>query len=161
MKNRPLTLVLSIAVPLAFGFAGSLFTPEKGSEWYYQVLMKPSWNPPDWLFAPVWTVLFIMMGTALYLVVRDGLSRPGVKAAVAVYSLQLLLNLAWSALFFGMQSPFYAFLEIIVLWLAIVTTMVLFARQSRVAAYLLVPYLLWVSFASYLNFVIWQLNPLM
>ncbi len=161
MKNRSLTLVLSILVPLAFGFAGSQFTPEKGSAWYYQELMKPSWNPPDWLFAPVWTVLFIMMGTAFYLVVKDGFSRPGVKVAVAVFSLQLLLNLAWSALFFGMQAPFYAFLEIIVLWLAIVATMVLFGWQSRVAAYLLVPYLLWVSFASYLNFVIWQLNPLM
>lgn len=152
-------LIGCIALCLAFAFGGSFFTPEQGSEWYYSVLNKPSWNPPDWLFPPVWTVLFILMGVALAIVIRDGFGKPGVKAAVVIFGVQLLLNLGWSATFFGLQSPFLGFIEIIVLWLAIVVTIVRFKAVSALAAYLLIPYLLWVSFASYLNFIIWQLNP--
>jgi translocator protein len=159
MQNNIGQLALCIGICLLFAFGGSVFTPEQGSEWYYQVLQKPSWNPPDWLFPPVWTLLFILMGTALWLVVREGFDRPGVKSAASLFALQLILNLGWSAAFFGLQSPLLGFVEILFLWAAIAATIVRFYALSRLAAWLLVPYLLWVSFASYLNFTIWQLNP--
>ncbi|RNA64398.1 tryptophan-rich sensory protein [Prosthecochloris sp. ZM_2] len=159
MKGSVGQLALCIGICILVAFAGGMFTPEPGSEWYYQVLNKPSWNPLDWLFPPVWTALFVMMGVALWMVVRDGFERPGVKGAVVAFAVQLVLNLGWSATFFGLQSPFLGFIEILLLWLAIVTTIIRFNAVSRNAALLLVPYLLWVSFASYLNFTIWQLNP--
>ena len=159
MKGKTGMLVACLALCMAFAFGGSLFTPVEGSAWYYEILNKPDWNPPDWLFPPVWTVLFLMMGVSLWLVVRDGFDRPGVKLASALFGVQLLLNLGWSAAFFGLQSPMLGFIEILILWLAIVMTIVRFTAISRPAALLLVPYLLWVSFASYLNFTIWQLNP--
>lgn len=159
MKVKTGQLVGCIALCMLVAFGGSVFTPEKGSEWYYSVLVKPSWNPPDWLFPPAWTVLFILMGIALSLVIKDGFDKPGVKAAVTVFGIQLLLNLGWSATFFGLQSPFLGLIEIMLLWLAIVVTIIRFKAVSATAAYLLIPYLLWVSFASYLNFTIWQLNP--
>ncbi len=159
MKGNPVQLIACIALCMLFAFAGSVFTPEVGSEWYYSVLNKPSWNPPDWLFAPVWTVLFVLMGISLSLVVKEGIDKPLVTAALIVFAVQLYLNFAWSAMFFGLQSPFWGYLEIAALWLSIVLTMVLFGAVSKVAALLLIPYLLWVSFASFLTFTIWQLNP--
>ena len=158
MKVKPGQLIGSIVLCMLFAFGGSVFTPEQGSEWYYTVLNKPSWNPPDWLFPPVWTVLFVLMGVSLAIVIEDGFDKPGVKTAVTIFGAQLLLNLGWSATFFGLRSPFLGFIEIIVLWLAIVVTIIRFKAVSAVAAYLLIPYLLWVSFASYLNFIIWQMN---
>ncbi|PWW81662.1 MULTISPECIES: TspO/MBR family protein [Prosthecochloris] len=158
MNLNPVVLIACIGLCLLIGFAGSAFTPQLGAEWYYSVLKKPSWNPPDWLFAPVWTVLFILMGVSLFLVIKDGLDKPGVVAALIVFFVQLYLNFAWSAVFFGLQSPFGGFLEIVALWLSIVLTIILFGVISTTAAYLLIPYLLWVSFASYLTFTIWNLN---
>ncbi|ASQ91064.1 sensory protein TspO [Prosthecochloris sp. GSB1] len=157
--NNAILLVVCIGLCLLVGFAGSVFTPEPGSGWYYSVLNKPSWNPPSWLFAPVWTILFVLMGVALSQVVKEGLDRPVVIAALIVFAVQLYLNFAWSAMFFGLQSPFWGYLEIVGLWLAIVLTIVLFSAVSQSAAFLLVPYLLWVSFAAYLNFTIMRLNP--
>ncbi|TNJ39654.1 tryptophan-rich sensory protein [Chlorobaculum thiosulfatiphilum] len=158
MNNRILTLALCIGLCLAVGFAGSTFTPEPGS-WYYTTLNKPEWNPPDWLFAPVWTVLFIMMGTALAKVLGAGWQKNEVKTGVALFAIQLILNLGWSASFFGMQSPMKALVVIALLWIFIVLTMFAFARVSKPASLLLAPYLAWVSFASFLNFTILQLNP--
>ncbi|MBN1929619.1 MAG: tryptophan-rich sensory protein [Chlorobiaceae bacterium] len=156
--NKIVTLALCIGLCLAVGFAGSAFTPEPGS-WYYTTLNKPSWNPPDWLFPPVWTILFIMMGTALAKVLGAGWEKNEVKAGVVLFAIQLILNLGWSASFFGMQSPLAGLVVIALLWMFIVMTMVAFSRVSKPASLLLVPYLCWVSFASYLNFTILQLNP--
>jgi len=158
MKLNVPKLALSIAFCFLFAFAGGTFTPEPGSEWYYQLLNKPSWNPPDWLFPPAWTLFFLLMGIALYLVVTEWDKNKLVKGALAVFGVQLLLNLAWSALFFGLHSPLFALVDIVLLWLAIVLTIVKFRAISPLAGNLLIPYLLWVSFASYLNFTIWQLN---
>jgi len=158
MKLTLPKLLLCIALCFVFAWAGSTFTPLPGSEWYYSVLKRPSWNPPDWLFPPVWTMLFLLMGTALALVVEQWSKKKETRVAVTVFGVQLLLNLGWSASFFGLHSPVLALGVIALLWLAIVLTIVKFRAISPLAAYLLIPYLLWVSFASYLNFVIWQLN---
>lgn len=158
MNNKFRSALLCIAICMLFAFAGSLFTPEPGS-WYYTTLQKPSWNPPDWLFPPVWTVLFILMGISLSMVLGAGMEKKEVRLGAALFALQLVLNLGWSASFFGMRSPLAGFIDILVLWSFIVATLVAFARVSKPAAVLLVPYLLWVSFASWLNFTILQLNP--
>lgn len=158
MNNRIITFALCIGLCLVTGFAGSTFTPQPGS-WYYTTLVKPAWNPPDWLFPPVWTLLFIMMGTALAQVISAGWEKKEVRIGAALFAVQLILNLGWSASFFGLQSPLAGMADIIALWLFIILTMTAFARVSKPAALLLVPYLAWVSFASFLNFTILQLNP--
>jgi len=132
---------------------GSLYPP---GEWY-GTLVKPPWNPPDWLFAPVWTVLYALMGVAAWLVwkrCRFG----GASLALGAFIVQLALNAAWSWLFFGLHRPDLAFAEIVVLWVAILITLIQFWRLMRPAGILLAPYLAWVSFASVLNFTVWQLN---
>jgi len=158
MNSKIVRTILCIGICMLFAFAGSLFTPEPGS-WYYTELRKPSWNPPDWLFPPVWTVLFVLMGVSLSMVLDTGKDKKALDSAAKLFGLQLFLNLGWSASFFGARSPLAGFVEILVLWAAIVATITVFARVSRPAALLLVPYLLWVSFASYLNFTILRLNP--
>lgn len=157
MNSKLVTAVLCIGICMLFAFAGSLFTPEQGS-WYYTTLQKPSWNPPDWLFPPVWTLLFIMMGISLSLVLNHGIDKMDVRKGAALFALQLVLNLGWSASFFGLQSPLAGLIVIILLWLAIVATVVGFSRVSNAASTLLLPYLAWVSFASYLNVTILMLN---
>ena len=158
MKLNITKLAFCIGLCFVFAFAGSTFTPVPGSEWYYSILKKPSWNPPDWLFPPAWTLLFLLMGTALYLVVEEWSAKANVKGALTIFGVQLLLNLSWSAAFFGLHSPSKALGVIVLLWLAIVLTIVKFKAISPTAAYLLIPYILWVSFASFLNFTIWQIN---
>ncbi len=158
MKLSIPTLLLCIGLCFVFAYAGSTFTPVPGSEWYYSLLKRPSWNPPDWLFPPVWTILFLLMGTSLALVVEQWGEKKQIQVALVVFGVQLLLNLGWSATFFGLHSPVMALVVIAFLWIAIVLTIVQFRAVSLVAAYLLIPYLLWVSFASYLNFIIWKLN---
>ncbi|MEI8185713.1 MAG: TspO/MBR family protein [Chlorobiaceae bacterium] len=158
MKLNSIKLALCIGLCFVFAFAGSTFTPQPGSEWYYTILHKPSWNPPDWLFPPAWSLLFLLMGIALYLVVQQRSEKINIQPALVLFGLQLLLNLGWSAAFFGLHSPSKALAVIVLLWLAIVLTIVKFKAVSPTAAYLLIPYLLWVSFASYLNFTIWQMN---
>ena len=156
-NNRIISIAICINICLLFAFAGSLFTPVEGS-WYYTSLIKPPWNPPNWLFPPVWTVLFILMGVSLSLVLEKGRDKKEVRKGVLLFGAQLFLNLGWSASFFGLRSPMAGFAEILVLWLFIVMTIVAFAKVSKPAALCLVPYLLWVSFASFLNFVILRLN---
>jgi len=147
----------SIVLCMLAGFIGSFATRPKIPGWYAS-LQKPSFNPPPWLFGPVWTLLYILMGIALFLIWRKGLAAGGVKIALLVFFLQLILNAFWSFAFFGAQSPLAGLVVIIALWAAIVATMVLFAPLSRVAAVLLVPYILWVSFAAILNASIYVLN---
>ena len=155
--SQPIKLLVSISMPLLAGFLGSLFTMPAIDSWY-RLLERPAFAPPDFVFGPVWTTLYIMMGVAAYLVWKDGLSSGRVRMATLIFLLQLSLNSAWSIFFFGLQSPISGLYIIGALWTAIVLNIILFARVSRVAAWLLVPYLLWVSFASYLNYSIWMLN---
>lgn len=154
MKNLPM-LFLYIAIPLLAGFAGSLFTSPAIPNWY-DYLNKPFFNPPSWLFAPVWTVLYVLMGYAAYLV---SLSKSETKSyALKFYWLQLIANFFWSFIFFGMKNPMLAFLEIILLWILIYKTKAEFYKISKTAGKLLIPYLIWVSFASLLNLSIVLLN---
>lgn len=157
MEIQYLKLAIAILICLLAGFIGSVFTSKSVSTWY-TTLKKPSFNPPDWVFGPVWTTLFILMGISLYLVWSKGLEVEGVKIAMIIFGAQFLFNILWSLIFFGLQSPFYAFLEIIILWAAILLTIFSFYNVSRPAAYLLIPYILWVSFAAVLNFMIVRLN---
>ena len=149
-------LIVSLLIPQLAGFLGALATTPSIKSWYSH-LNKPSFNPPNWLFGPVWTLLFLLMGISLYLVWRQG----NTSAALTIFFVQLALNLLWSILFFGLHQPTLAFLEIIVLWLAILATILKFYPISNLAAYLLIPYLLWVSFAGFLNFTIARLNPVL
>jgi tryptophan-rich sensory protein len=146
-------LLVFLGLNFATALSGAFFMP---GEWY-RGLAKPSWNPPDWAFAPAWTVLYIMIAVAGWLVWREaGLA--GAALPLAVYVVQLLFNAGWSAVFFGLQRPDLAFLEVIGLWLSILATILLFWPVSQLAALLLLPYLAWVTFAATLNFAIWRLN---
>ena len=152
-----LILFSSIIICQLAGIIGSLFTAPSIPLWYANI-NKPSFNPPNWVFAPVWTTLYLLMGIALFLVWRKGLKEKDIKIAFAVFIFQLILNSLWSFLFFGLESPFAAFIEIIFLWIAILISIILFSRISKAAAILLIPYILWVGFASVLNFAFWRLN---
>ena len=146
-----LAWVLACFAAAAFG---GLFMP---GAWYAS-LNKPPWNPPNWLFAPVWTTLYLGMALAAWLVWRRGGFRAN-AAALGWFLAQLGLNALWTPLFFGLKQPGIAFVEIVFLWLAIAITLVRFWGRQRAAALLLAPYLAWVSFASALNFTLWRLNP--
>ncbi|MDH7476053.1 MAG: tryptophan-rich sensory protein [Microgenomates group bacterium] len=150
-------LFLSIVICLLAGFIGSFFTTQYVPTWYAQ-LNKPPFNPPNWIFAPVWTTLFILMGIALYLVLNKGLKKKQNREAILLFGIQLIANVLWSFLFFTLQLPLYAFLEIIILWLLILVTIIRFYKISKLAGWLLIPYLFWVSFASILNLAIYLLN---
>ena len=158
MSQRKQWIGLAVCILVCLGAAGlgaAVTTPEVSG--WYRTIVKPSWNPPDQIFGPVWTTLFLMMAVAAWLVWKQR----GLRAAatpLSLFAVQLLLNIAWSWIFFGMHQPGWAFVEIVFLWLAIAATMMAFFRRSPIAGWLLVPYLAWVSFASVLNFVIWRLN---
>ncbi len=149
-------LIIAILLPLSAGGIGSIFTSSSIPVWYAG-LQKPEFSPPNWVFGPVWTVLFILMGVALYLV-WESKKGPTKTMAIVLFSLQMVLNVFWSVCFFGLQNPGLALGEIIVLWMAIVATMLYFYWIRPLAMYLLVPYILWVSFAAFLNYSIWRLN---
>jgi translocator protein len=155
--NTLLKLVAALGLPQIAGGIGALFTTSAIPTWY-ATLQRPEIAPPNWVFGPVWTTLYVIMGVAAFLVWQKGLYRKDVKVALSLFLVQLLLNTLWSILFFGMQNPGAAFIEIIVLWLAILATITTFAKVSRVAAWLLIPYLAWVSFAAYLNYSFWMVN---
>jgi tryptophan-rich sensory protein len=144
-------------LPLAVGAIGSLTTMDGVRTWY-PGLAKPPWTPPGGIFGPVWTTLYLMMGVALLQVWRRDRRRPEVQLALGAFAIQLALNGAWSWIFFGRRQIGLAFAEILVLHVAIVATIAAFARVSRPAAWLLVPYLAWVTFAAVLNGAIWRLN---
>lgn len=154
--NNTFKLISSLIIPQLVGGLGSYFTIGSVKDWY-PVLAKPALNPPAWIFGPVWTTLFLLMGYALYLVWKDE-SGKNKRLAYWAFGIQMVLNALWSIIFFGLHSPGGALLEMIFLWLAILATIITFAKISKPAAWLLAPYILWVSFAGYLNFAIWALN---
>jgi benzodiazapine receptor len=128
------------------------------STWYV-ALEKPPFTPPNWLFAPVWVTLYLLMGISAFVIWRRGLESRQIKIALLVFLIQLALNALWSVVFFGLQSPFYGFIVIVALWIAILLTILRFFKISKVAGALLLPYILWVKFAMALNVSIWILNP--
>ena len=152
---QALGLALFIAICFAAAGIGSWFTSASVATWY-QTLQRPAYNPPDWVFGPVWSVLYLSMAIAAWLVWHR--SR-GASGPLRIFAVQLALNITWSALFFGLRNPGAAFAEILLLWAAILATVFAFFRQSRLASGLLLPYLIWVTFAAALNFSIWRLNP--
>ncbi len=155
-RNRWIGLVLFVLVCLGVGGLGAVATTPEIDGWY-RTVVKPDWNPPNWVFGPVWTTLFVLMGISAWLVWKPA----GFKEAstpLSLFAVQLILNVAWSWIFFGMHQIGWAVAEIVILWLAILATTVAFFRQSKPAGWLLVPYLGWVTFASVLNFTIWRLN---
>jgi len=181
MKNNIIKFFISIIICQLAGIIGSFFTaPAVSSSWFIE-LKKPSFFPPNWLFAPAWIILYFLMGVSLFLVWKKnwGITviageqekqfwNPVSKKlwtgswkeenAVLIFSLQLVLNTLWSFIFFGLKSPGIAFFEILILWFSIIYLIANFYRISKTSAYLLLPYILWVSFAAFLNFSVWQLN---
>lgn len=157
LRRRPLiALIVSTGICLLVGLSGAIVTATSVREWYPHI-EKPSWTPPGAVFGPVWTVLYLLMGVSAWLIWRHAAEIQR-RRALWIFAIQLALNSIWSFVFFGLRNPGWAALEIVLLWSAIVATLVAFARISRVAAGLLVPYLLWVSFAAALNLSIWSLN---
>lgn len=150
-------LFISILIAQVPGLLGAYATAASVRTWY-PTLDKPWFTPPNWLFGPAWTTLYTLMGIAAYLVWRQGWSEGAVKLALVAYTAQLLLNAAWSPVFFGLQAPLPGLVVIVLLWVAIVVSIVWFFRVSNAAAWLMVPYLLWVTYATALNFEIWRLN---
>ncbi len=155
--NNFFKLVIAIVVSELAGVIGSVFTISAIPTWYAG-LVKPALNPPAWVFGPAWTTLYALMGIAAFLIWKNGWERKDVRMALGVFGIQLFLNAIWSIIFFGLQSPGWAFVDITILWLTIVGTIIVFYKISRPAALLLLPYILWVSFAGYLNYSIWTLN---
>ncbi len=151
-------LVVSLVVCQTAGALGSLFTAPSIATWYTS-LKKPFFTPPNWVFAPVWLTLFVLMGIAVFLVWRKGFENPQPKRALMVFSAQLILNVSWSGVFFGLQSPLSGLVVIIILWVAILVTILSFLKVSRPAGLLLVPYIVWVSAATALNASIVIMNP--
>lgn len=156
MRINYFKLVVSVIICQLAGIIGSVFTTPAIPEWYAS-LEKPSFAPPDWIFSPVWIFLFFLMGISLYLIWR-AFPKKKAKTALFFFFIQLGLNILWSVIFFGLKSPMIAFFELILLWLAILLTIIKSIKVSKAAGYLLVPYILWVSFAAVLNFFLWRLN---
>ena len=155
--NKILLFIISVVICQLAGVVGSFFTFNSVKTWYLTI-NKPVFNPPSWVFGPVWTILFLLMGISLFLVWSKGFDNPQVKIALLIFAAQLILNVLWSTLFFGLKSPLFAFVEIVILWIFILLTIINFYSISKPASYLLIPYLLWVTFASVLNFAIFLLN---
>jgi translocator protein len=149
-------LIISLIIPQLAGGLGSFFTIGSVKNWYPS-LVKPALNPPAWVFGPVWTTLFLFMGYALYLVWTNENGKNKYLAYWA-FGIQMVLNALWSIIFFGLRSPGGALFEIVFLWLAILATIIAFVKISKTAVWLFAPYILWVSFAGYLNYSIWILN---
>jgi tryptophan-rich sensory protein len=151
-----ISLVPFIVICFAAAGIGSFVTNTSVNTWYAQ-LRKPDWTPPNWIFGPVWTTLYVLMAVSAWLVWRST-EWSVTRSALALFGIQLALNTLWSLIFFGLREVRLAFVEIMLLWMMVVATVVSFLPLSRLAAWLLLPYLLWVGFASYLNFRIWQIN---
>lgn len=154
---RVIKLVVCVLVCLGVSYVGSLLTTPSIPTWY-AALQKPPFNPPNWIFAPVWLTLFVLMGLSAFMVWDKGLARKEVRIGLGLFVAQLALNLTWSGVFFALRSPLWAFVDIIALWILILLTTIWFFRVSRLAGMLMIPYILWVSFASVLNLAIVVLN---
>ena len=162
MKNRGIRdiakLLISIIACQFAGFIGSIFTTPSIPTWY-ATLQKPFFTPPNWLFAPAWITLYLLMGISAFIIWRQEINKERVREALIVFLIQLILNSLWSVVFFGIKSPLYGVVVIIVLWIAILFTILKFFKLSTVAVGILLPYILWVSFAAVLNISIWISNP--
>ncbi|MFO7701678.1 TspO/MBR family protein [Psychroflexus maritimus] len=156
-RNTGIKIGISLLLCFVVAGIGGYATQISVGNWYVE-LNKPSFNPPNWVFGPAWTLLYILMGIAAGLVWKAGLKQAKVKKALGIYLFQLMLNLSWSVVFFGNQEIFGALMIILGLLFMIIMTIISFLKVNRIAAYLLFPYLFWVLFASLLNFEIWQLN---
>jgi translocator protein len=150
-------LIVSLGICQAAGWIGSIFTRPAISTWYAD-LSKPRFTPPDWVFPPVWIALYIFIGIAVFLVWRRGLHHQVVRRALAYFGVQLILNALWSYFFFGLRSPLAGLIEICILGIVIILTVRAFLQVSRTAGLLLIPYFLWVAFATGLTLSIWWLN---
>ncbi|WP_395661202.1 TspO/MBR family protein [Aestuariivirga sp.] len=153
-RNSWLVLAGFIVLCLTTGGIGGFATQPSIDGWY-RLIAKPWWTPPDWVFGPVWTLLYIMIAVAAWLVWKTG---DRVRPAMVLFGVQLALNLLWSLLFFGARSPGMALVEVVFLWSAVLFTMLAFFGRQTTAGWLFVPYLAWVSFAAVLNFAIWSMN---
>ena len=179
-KDNIIKFSISIIICQLAGVIGSVFTVPAIDDWLNN-LNKPSFNPPNWIFAPVWSILFLLMGISFYIVwnknweIENEITKVNKKPwnffsekllngkwkkinIIAIFFIQLFLNVCWTIIFFGMHSPSVAFFELLMLWFAILFTIINFYRVSKLAAYLLLPYILWVSFAGVLNYFLWILN---
>lgn len=157
MKNRIVGIIFWVLLCQLVGVAGSVFTSQ-GLEPWYAGLQKPSFNPPNWIFGPVWTLLYALMGIAAYLVFRQNGKVPGVRKAIRLFLVHLIFNFTFSFSFFYMESTLLGLINIAVVWIMIIWVMAWFYPINKVATWLLVPYLLWVSYASVVNFALWWLN---
>jgi len=153
-----LKLSICLAACIGAGLIGSIFTPASTRTWY-MALQKPAFTPPGWVFAPIWFLLYILMGISAFLVWRKGIHQFQVREGLVIFIVQLVLNSFWSFAFFGLKSPLSGLIVIVPLWTAILLTIINFYRVSRTASFLLIPYIIWVSFATALNFSIYLLNP--
>jgi benzodiazapine receptor len=149
--------VISIIICQLAGIIGSVFTTAAIPSWYAS-LRKPSFTPPNWLFGPVWIILFMLMGISLFIVWRIGMDTPNVRTGLTLFGIQLALNMLWSVAFFGLRSPLAGLIVIIILWIFILLTIVQFSKLSELASLLLIPYIVWVSYAGILNSSIYILN---
>ena len=150
-------LIIAIAIPLLVGFTSGFFTTTGPGTWY-QAIEKPNWNPPGWVFAPVWTTLYVMMGVSLFFIWKANVVIYKKRVALVLFAFQLVLNFFWSFIFFRLEEPGWALIEIIILWIAILVTIFSFSSINKLSAWLLVPYISWVTFAAILNYTIWSLN---
>ncbi|MDZ4071182.1 MAG: TspO/MBR family protein [Sediminibacterium sp.] len=155
-RSNSIKLISSIALCVLLGSVGGLVTVNEIPNWY-ATLNKPSFNPPNWLFGPVWTTLYVLMGISVYLIWKQPVSKERNKA-LQLFILQFILNFCWSFIFFGLHATGWALIEMIALWILILLSILYFAKHSKTAAWLLVPYISWVSFALLLNAAIWKLN---
>ncbi|MBD3282645.1 MAG: tryptophan-rich sensory protein [Candidatus Portnoybacteria bacterium] len=154
--KKILIFLASIVICEGAGIIGSIFTAPSVDSWY-RTIERPSFNPPDWVFAPVWTLLFLLMGVSLFLIWKNGVNKKN-KKAIILFFIQLVFNILWSVMFFGLESPLLGFIVIVVLWIFILKTILAFRDLSKIAAWLLIPYIAWVSFAALLNLSILILN---
>ena len=149
-------LIVSILFCFAAGAIGGMATASSVDDWYSEVI-KPPWNPPNWIFGPVWSILYLMMGVSAWLIWKESQFKKA-NLELGWFAFHLVLNVLWSVIFFGLQSPGWAAIEIVLLWISIAVSILLFFRRSKLAAIMLVPYLAWVTFAMFLNYSIWYLN---
>ena len=156
MERGYFSLAVFLVACLSAGFLGSFFTATSVNSWYAG-LEKPTFTPPNWLFAPIWTTLYVLMGISGWLVWRKR-KESDIRFALTLFTIQLLLNSLWSLIFFGLRLPGWAFLEIMILWLAIALYSAFAVRISKAASLLFLPYLVWVGFAAVLNYALWALN---
>lgn len=151
-------LIVSILIVFFAGAVGTVFTLKEITGWY-AYLPKPSWTPPNWAFGPIWNILYVLMGISLFLIWREGLHRKDVQVAIGVFAVQLIINVVWSLVFFGTHNIFGGLVLVLLLWVAILVNIIVFYRISKPAGLILIPYIVWVSIASYLNYSVLILTP--